>query len=1327
MASSYSAGLNGHDWSGAAQSFTQQHMPTPPVASDRDECGPQTRPMGVKVLYSLKDSADNLLARWPQMQQIQTIPLDETNSIGVIDLRICLQAIHQCSPELFDQQDLDYTVYAFDYSEADTPLVGQGMLSWGLEALRPNEMPKLVTGRVTKNLLSFFNSSPKETLEVKLKLAAVARRRQRTEQSTEYPPTHDNGMQYHQQQHRQSQPQQQHSNMPAASTPTDTTEWNSFIQSNPNLARSASGSSMQQPQQPSSRNSYPQIQIPGSRPGSASIPPAHAPSPAPIPQTGSSDLARPMSDHVMSRQHYSPAHQHYQQQYSQPQPLQPLGPMHDGPFTASQSRIGTPDVKESTAVPIAKSSRPSSRARSRVPTGRPRGRPKKKPVADGNTSGLEDPTDADDGPQRKRAKTTMADWSEDRPSLDSTADSLRVVAAISGSIRSIRPVGTTGDPVGGSHLQEGPRAPTPVPQGPVARKVKQRKKPVAALSRHDSIASTDDAMSYPSLQHESSFGMSGHQRMDARSPTESLAPSEQVYTPEESPADLGSSPPVPRSTAFIRSSPAASSPVLPRMLPNPRHDSGFMSGGIDGGIDDDEAQTLPPQKPRLSQQREASPKLPKIAKPVPRKGSNVQSQGFPFMEEIPGPQELLPQTSIYNPPRSQSHRLKQQQESSVPPAMKRSNTEPKSRRTSVPELPIGGAALTPAVTPTAADQPLPSVEEPSTKGLGNVQLSQQDARNPSKDSSKEPVLKPQEQNLEQTAQEDFQQESSKGEGISDEQLQALMAAASVPEPDLPMMLPPNTSTSRPTTSATPVPENNLSTVTASDPVGPQTMLTLPLPPVSYSEAPCPPSDTLQEQTTSNKNYAKKQTIKERLQQAIEQGEMPPFCSNCGAIETPTWRKMWTQDHVGSPGFHDYSEKPGLVTAIDILERDKDDNPTSYRLVKKSLGPGEDKALWNKSLICNPCGIWLGKFKCHRPPEQWDKNLARLNQPRRKRDKSASSGNGRSKKARTKSDAQLNLTSEACYMTDPLGPGYEQLGDETNNTLQSRQASTNEAQTGTGFLGSPNSRGPGSTHSRGSGTAQSPIAVEDDLGPARRLLFPSPRKDGVPKVLGESAINIVKPGPEFAAAKPGQNASSQMQKTITPTKNSDKEMADLFGTPPMRPSTPPPNGSSGGPFKTPTRPTPSHRPITRSVSKSIRSQRTVTMISPSRGLAGLQRTPSRTPGRQHLSAHFAVEDMAITGLGDSPFPATLSQLLSEANGFTNGSPSHGLGDLGGFDLSSNLLDFDNVLNTNMPMPSSPPLIKEGGVMNYDPSWDMTTWSHNEQEDCTMAGVDVGQNV
>ncbi|CRK44657.1 hypothetical protein BN1723_016361, partial [Verticillium longisporum] len=47
--------------------------------------------------------------------------LDETKTIGYTDLSLCAQAIAQCSPELLGE-DHDYTVYAFDYSEEDTPL-----------------------------------------------------------------------------------------------------------------------------------------------------------------------------------------------------------------------------------------------------------------------------------------------------------------------------------------------------------------------------------------------------------------------------------------------------------------------------------------------------------------------------------------------------------------------------------------------------------------------------------------------------------------------------------------------------------------------------------------------------------------------------------------------------------------------------------------------------------------------------------------------------------------------------------------------------------------------------------------------------------------------------------------------------------------------------------------------------------------------------------------------------------------------------------------------------------------------------------------------------
>ena len=98
--------------------------------------------------------------------------------------------------------------------------------------------------------------------------------------------------------------------------------------------------------------------------------------------------------------------------------------------------------------------------------------------------------------------------------------------------------------------------------------------------------------------------------------------------------------------------------------------------------------------------------------------------------------------------------------------------------------------------------------------------------------------------------------------------------------------------------------------------------------------------------------AKKAAIRQKLEQAIANGEMPPFCSNCGAIETPTWRKAWSQEHQGAPGYYEYSDEPGRVTAIVILGRNSEGQPNLYQLIKKFLGPGESQADWNEFLLCN---------------------------------------------------------------------------------------------------------------------------------------------------------------------------------------------------------------------------------------------------------------------------------------------------------------------------------------------------------------------------------------
>lgn len=213
------------------------------------------------------------------------------------------------------------------------------------------------------------------------------------------------------------------------------------------------------------------------------------------------------------------------------------------------------------------------------------------------------------------------------------------------------------------------------------------------------------------------------------------------------------------------------------------------------------------------------------------------------------------------------------------------------------------------------------------------------------------------------------------------------------------------------------------------------------------------------------------------------------------------------------------------------------------------------------------------------------------------------------------------------------------------------------------------------------------------------------------------------------------ADIEMDLLSTPKISADQanDMAGLFGTP-ARPSTPEPNERPSAVFKTPTRPTPSHRPITRSVSKSIRtskSGRTVRTVArtPGHALHQVQQTPTKTPRssarlraantpkqQQHPHAHFAVDDVGgmpdglpsyMTSDFGTPFSSTLHQLLSEANDFTAGSSAHGLADFDlplGSDngLAGHLegLDFGHFLTTDAAMPSSPPIMGMNDGVQFD---------------------------
>lgn len=817
----------------------------------------------VKVLYTFdRDCQDRCLARGPPINKIQTIPLDE-QTIGIIDLKTCLGAITCHSPELVGDVEKDYMIYTIDYSEPDGPWIGQGMLSQGLgeQGLNgPDGLPKPITGRITKNPLAVIGNGIKDMLEVRMKLTPVLK----TNQINPMPSA-----------------ELQRTSTP---TPSENGEWNTFRQSNPNLGPprgtptnfTTAAPAPIRPFQPTfeARNdmsmsrpaSQGQLPISGSRPGSVE--------PRAREQGGMTPI-----------------------------PIQAFN-------APEQQLIGTREVAIAPAPTKGggkAQSRPTSRASSRAPTGKPRGRPRKKPLPDqaGSTSGYEDGTDADDGPPRNKKRATMTRVERNNAAtFGSVPDSLRVAASTAGALRTFRPISIAADANTSNGGQEVPRAPTPVPD---MRFPHQQVRATASSNlRRESIPGPGLDRSFTSSYLDLNRSMTYSQD---RSPVEStgVSPS-QTYSDEASPADIGSSPPVPRSVLYsAQSSPAPSSPILPPMpIAMPAPDSGFMSGGLEESREEVNKghkknttkipTTKPPPKPRRSRAKKSQAKT---------------HNDLIIHTETPGPPELLPQTSLYNPP----HMSRKNSETARTPVA----SEPPSLP-ALPEVFPGVTEPKKVASPEQAEatQGGFSSETPAMNNLVDEQDKQQ-ANDTNHSNYDDPSL-----TLEGSMEKEHTQPSK-------EETNSQMVPPALPQPNQGISA-----------------EQELPMVPASDPVLPQ--LSMPTP---CSEPPHPDTDGASlADAKSNKNQIKRLTIKQRLEEDVTKGRCPQFCRNCGALETPTWRKIWKQVKQGSPPFVEYSEKPGCITAITILQRDVEGNATLYEVVKKSLGPKDDKTNYAEFLLCN---------------------------------------------------------------------------------------------------------------------------------------------------------------------------------------------------------------------------------------------------------------------------------------------------------------------------------------------------------------------------------------
>lgn len=436
----------------------------------------------VKVLYSFdNENKTNCLARWPQPLDIRTAYLDETTQIGVIELKTCIQAIVAASPELVAALGQDYTVYAYDYSEYETPLVGQGMLSWVLASSSStpsapaHQSRTIVTGRVCKNLLGLFSSNSQETLEVKLRLVPVP-----TSLQSEYIESMRKYRDISQM-------------MPEGFDPQ---AWTSFVQANPAILQLANKSRSQSPAVGSG-------------------------------QTGGFGIEH--VQRLLSGEGYQQRNiELHRTELAKPEP-QRLPPQNDN-YVISDAAPQLPRMP-SPASSVASAT--TKKRRGRPPGPNPRKSRAKTATrqASVDTGYASNDERFEYGPNKKRAKVMQAEWSG-TTDFGRQPESLRVAASTAASIRIHQPTAVRPNNSLANSLEGPPRVPTPIADASIRMQRPQLPVSRSNLRRESfAIGKKDYASPYKPVDTNVKLA-------------ESAMTSPEASQAESSPVDIASSPPV---------------------------------------------------------------------------------------------------------------------------------------------------------------------------------------------------------------------------------------------------------------------------------------------------------------------------------------------------------------------------------------------------------------------------------------------------------------------------------------------------------------------------------------------------------------------------------------------------------------------------------------------------------------------------------------------------------------------------------------------------------------------------------------------------------------
>lgn len=660
----------------------------------------------------------------------------------------------------------------------------------------------------------------------------------------------------------------------------------------------------------------------------------------------------------------------------------------------------------------------------------------------------------EDGPPKKRARITEAKRPKNTPLL-ARNDSLRVTASSAASVRLHRPILSNS----AASADSLPRAPTPRPGDKLFGQRGQRRPPAPSALRH---ASVDQGRPYMSPYDSATF-----------SDNAAESPEERNESPDDTPMDMPSSPPVaPQRTV----SPAPSSPTLPTL---PLADSGFVSDmamgrdeeghGFGGKIWD--GSDLP-QAP----EEKVGPRQNKVRRD--------------WQHVNPGPVEHLPQSYV---PRPKQHYRK----NPVPPIAESIEQDERAMDVNTfnhdmfnqghfqPQQMTGGSgamintSVPPQGTSRTNGRPMPTDSFP----FGPI--SQDHPQEASHSTTSKPGSP--------------EANTAHISPAAESQAQVYSRSAT---PNLPSKQN-NVSKSRG------LPRSHTWSGTGEP----------------MSDAPAPADSA---NPRSGSGAKRKKYIKERLEKALAAGEMPPHCVNCGEIDTPTWRKAYTRVELGSPESVEVStDTAGTdIIAFEVIEpSDENGLEQKYRVFKNNL-TREEKALnaFEPLNLCNPCGLWLIKKASMRPQKQWDKSARQLKRKRNQgtggRSKSMSHGDDLASDAAVPgSDADIPVEQATVHgplsadqhSSMPPPPAFERAA-----TIQ---GTTNGSDLDTEGAAAAFRRAIQSSPAGLRGSKASPINIDPDLTPkpTRRLLFPSPRKDGELKSLTQSTSPATAPYQPIRAA------------------------------------------------------------------------------------------------------------------------------------------------------------------------------------------------------------------